>query len=651
MLDNLLGFLLPNLSTPKRKAIGILYLYNIIVILVFTFSLFFIWFNARDAVLLPAFFLVIFYFSLYSIYKKNYTTAKYILSVVPVYAVVITSVVAKVNGFGNNVIMYLTPRILSMALLLTPIILFSVKHKKEMFFSFLWSLIPIIFFDYIHHLWGVDLENLPVGVSYYPLLLFFLSCFFITIYVSILLLQVVNLDTIAERENAEFTLVQKSLALSKKNTQLEFHAHLFKILQITSRYDLPLKEVFKEVLTELLKVQKLGLDKKGVIFIKKENGELELVTQIGAKILEKSCAIVKEGECLCGKVLVSKENMFCNKVGHQHDIVPEGMKPHGHYVIPIKNRNEVLGIINVYIKVNEPFNNVVEQYLHATADILARRIQADRNVKQIEEQKGIISSTLKDVTDSLNYAMLLQSSLLPSQITLNKLFNKSYFMYLPKDVVSGDFYFAHKTGREGVEYKYFGIGDCTGHGIPGAFLSVMSIETVTQVIFDMPGSTPEKLLEAMRLKSKMRFATNVETARNDMLDMALCRYQEEEKELMYAGANLDLYIVRKGELLKYRGTRNPIGHYPEEVPYELYTIKVEEDDNIYLFSDGLNDQFGYSEEKKRYVKLKRKGVEHLLLSLQNEPFEKHKTLLYSYILNWKKDILATDDITLLCVQV
>ncbi len=651
MLDNLLGFLLPNLSTPKRKAVGILYLYNIIVILVFTFSLFFIWFNARDAVLVPGSFLLIFYFSLYSIFRKNYTTAKYILSVVPIYAVVITSVVAKLNGFGNNVIMYLTPRILSMALLLTPIILFSVKHKKEMFISFLWSLIPIVLFDYIHHLWGVDIKNLPVGVSFYPLLLFFLACFFTTIFVSIMLLQVVNLDTIAEMERAEFNLAQKTLSLSHKNIQLEFYAHLFEILQITSRYDIKLDEVLKKVIDEILKIEKLGLDKKGVVFLKNKEGNLELVAQSGAKILENSCAIVKEGQCLCGKVLQSKENMFCNKVGHQHDIVPEGMKPHGHYVIPIKIDNEVLGIINVYIKVGEPFNRVVEQYLEATADILARRIQADRNLKQIEEQKTIISLTLKDVTDSLNYAMLLQSSLLPSQITLNKLFKKVYYIYIPKDVVSGDFYFAHKTGREGVEYKYFGVGDCTGHGIPGAFLSVMSIETVSQVIFDMPGSTPEKILEAMRLRSKMRFMVNVETARNDMLDLALCRYDEEAKELMFSGANLDLYIARGGELLKYKGTRNPIGHYPDEIPFELHTIDVQEGDNIYLFSDGLNDQFGYSEEKKKYVKLKRKGVEQLLLSLQDEPFEKHKMMLYSFFLNWKKDIPATDDTTFFCVQV
>ncbi len=393
------------------------------------------------------------------------------------------------------------------------------------------------------------------------------------------------------------------------------------------------------------------MDKKGVLFIKNSNGDLELVAQKNAKILEKSCAIVKEGQCLCGKVLQSKENIFCNNVDHKHNIIPDGMTPHGHYVVPIKKGNEVLGVLNTYIKADTPFNSLVEEYLEGIAELLARRIQAEKDMKQIEEQKTIIASTLKDLTDSLNYATLLQSSLLPNQKTLDKLFNKSYFIYLPKDVVSGDFYFAHKINKEGVEYKYFGIGDCTGHGIPGGFLSAMSIEAVTQILFDMPGLTPERILEVMRLKSKMRFATNEDTALNDMLDLSVCRYDEERKELMFSGANLDLYIARRGKLLKYKGTRNPVGHYPEEIPFELHTIKVEEGDNIYLFTDGINDQFGYSEEKKRYVKFKRKGVEQLLLSLQNKPFEKHKTILYDFFLDWKKDTPSTDDVTFFCIQV
>ena len=580
--------------------------------------------------------------------KKGYFNAsKFLLTLVPMYSILYLSALIKQTREVNHILIYIAPKVLMYALLISPIIFFTLKDKKRLIFSFSLSLPALLFFDKAHSLVGINLNSLaylPTNYSVFNILLFIV---FSSIYIRILLLQNINIDAINTLKGKEEQLNKKTNLLTDKNLELTFNSHLFSILQITSQSNKSIKNVLKEVLMEFLSIDKLGLDGKGIIFLKNELGVLEQMAQIGAPALEQSCSIVRAGECLCGKVLVSKSDLFCNDVNHSHDIVPIGMEPHGHYVVPIKNGEEVLGIFNVYIKEDESKSEIVEKYLKATTKILARRIVSEQYLSKIEEQKSIVSIALREVTDSLNYATKLQESLLPNQNTLDSIFTQSSYIYMPKDIVSGDFYFAYKIDN----YSYFGVGDCTGHGIPGAFLSAMSIETVNQTIFDMHKSTPNGMLEELRKKAKLRFSINKETKRSDAMDMALCRYDKENNELLFSGANINLLIIRNNETINFKATRNPIGNYPSESPFVVHNIKVEKGDSIYLFTDGFGDQFGFNKLKNRQVRLKRKGVEEMLLSIQHLPFEEQESKLKNSIYNWRKDIEATDDLTILNVKI
>lgn len=631
----------------KRDAIHIINGYNIAVLVVFIMITFFLGLNLNKLLFLPICASTIMIITLFLTSKGFFRLSKYILIIVPSYTILTISSIAKSNGFTDNVLMYLVPKILIYALLISPVVFFGIRKKKDLIISVIIMLPAIVFYEKVHSLFGVEIQDLSFDPTYYTIVFVLLTIFFIGIYSSILSLQSFNLKNIHELKQSQEIIKRKKSILEIQNIELEFNSHLFSILQITSQSKKSLNLILKEVLSEFLSIEKLGLDGKGVVFLKNEEGNLVLVAEENAKALQDSCQLVKSGQCLCGKVLSKKESLFCNEINHSHDILPVGMKPHGHYVVPIMDNGEVLGVFNVYIKAGEEKSEIIENYLNATSSILARRIISENYLNKIENQKSVITTAMKEVTDSLSYATNLQSALLPNQTTLDNIFNQSYFIYLPKDMVSGDFYFAYDFPK----YKYFGIGDCTGHGIPGAILSAMSIETVNQVIQSDNIASPELLLEELRLMAKLRFATNKDTNRNDAMDMALCRYEENNKELLFSGANINLVIIRNGEIFEYKSTRNPIGNYLKEVPFNVHKIVLEKGDNLYIYSDGLSDQFGFSFERQKQIKLMRKRVYAILLAIQKLPFEKQKAQILSELYTWKKDIENTDDITLFTLRI
>ncbi len=427
---------------------------------------------------------------------------------------------------------------------------------------------------------------------------------------------------------------------------LEFQSNLYKILNITSK-DIKLEEVFTETLDVLFGIESLSVEKKGLIFLTNEQGVLELISHQNCDILEETCAFIKPGQCLCGKALEFSQTIFCNSVGHDHTIQPKGMKPHGHYVVPIQHREDVIGVICLYLEQGQVENENTLNYLETVAQVLARKIISEQRKEslqlksiELQDKHNLLDTILSELNKSIDYTSFLQNSLLPNRELLDSCLKESCVLFLPRDKVSGDFYFTYQIE----ELIYFGVGDCTGHGVPGAFLSSMSIETVKSVIHSSYEETPCAILTELKEIAKNRFESN--STNSDSMDMALCVYNKHTEELYYSGGFIDMYIVRNNNtLLEYKATRSPIGAYPIDLPFSCNKVEIKKGDVIYLATDGYVDQFGYKEKGDKLSKLKRKRFKELLLSISHLSCSDQVKELESSLTKWRKGTKQTDDIT------
>jgi len=443
--------------------------------------------------------------------------------------------------------------------------------------------------------------------------------------------------------------VSRDITLRKQHErELLFQSNLYKILNITSK-NKPLLFILQEVLDQLLTIEGLDIKHKGLIFLTNKKGVLEIAAHTDVDALLSLCSSVKKGQCLCGKVLESKQKMFCSHVDHKHDIIPPNMKPHGHYVVPIMHNDNVLGVINIYIDVNQKKESKVETFLEAVANVLARKIISEKNKEQLKkhqieiaQKNKFIESTLHELNQSISYAQFLQKSLMPNQETINHFFKESSVLFLPKDKVSGDFYFAHEVDNKLI----FGIGDCTGHGIPGSMLASMSVEAVKYLVETSHNKHPDEILTELREVAKKRFSINLHDKRSDSMDAIMCMYDREKDKLYFSGGFLDLIIVRNNkELIEYKGTKCPVGTYPVEYSFELHEIDLQKEDVLYLSSDGYIDQFGYPEAKDKPTKFKRKRFRELLINISNLPCNEQVKILKETLNDWRKDIDQIDDVT------
>ncbi len=255
----------------------------------------------------------------------------------------------------------------------------------------------------------------------------------------------------------------------------------------------------------------------------------------------------------------------------------------------------------------------------------------------IKDQYKKLQSALNSINESLNYAKIIQESLLPDEKTIKKYFTENFVLFLAKDVVSGDFYFFKKYN----DYLIFAVADCTGHGIPGAFISMLGYSLLNQIIRYHRVETPGEALEMLREQTK-----NIFINFNGGMDIALCAINIKTKELQYAGAYNPLYIIRNKELIEIKATQNPIGYYPVEKKFETRTIELEDNDAIYLFSDGYADQFG-EDEKGKKSKYTKKRFKNILVNISLREMEEQKQLLQNNFDLWRDGQEQIDDVTII----
>jgi serine phosphatase RsbU (regulator of sigma subunit) len=243
----------------------------------------------------------------------------------------------------------------------------------------------------------------------------------------------------------------------------------------------------------------------------------------------------------------------------------------------------------------------------------------------------------KDVADSIKYASYIQNAMMPDPDEFGKLLPDSFIMYKPRDTVSGDFYWIARIG----ERIAVAAVDCTGHGVPGAFMSIMGINFLNQVVSQcIPASN--KLLNQLREHvMKALHQKGSEDDQKDGMDMALCVIDLEKKQVEFSGANNPLIYFHREELVVIKGDRMPIGVSPvEEQSFTRHVIPFSQVDTLYIFSDGYSDQFG----GYRYKKLKFKGFKRVLRDASRLNFKTQKDFLNTEFLKWKGKYEQIDDI-------
>ena len=274
---------------------------------------------------------------------------------------------------------------------------------------------------------------------------------------------------------------------------------------------------------------------------------------------------------------------------------------------------------------------------------LINRFRITRSQKEvIELQKLTVETKNKEIVDSINYAQRIQSAILPPGQKIENLLPESFVLYLPKDIVAGDFYWVEQIENQTI----FAVADCTGHGVPGAMVSVVCHNALNRTIREFMLKEPGTILDKTNELVEEAFEAS-EGAVKDGMDIALCSIDKDKQKLYYAGANNPLWIIRNKELIEVKADKQPIGSYNERRPFVTHQLPIQKDDVIYLFSDGIADQFGGVEGKKfKYRRLK-----ELLLELHQKPMKEQASLIEETHLNWRGELDQLDDVCLMGLRV
>jgi serine phosphatase RsbU (regulator of sigma subunit)/CheY-like chemotaxis protein len=355
------------------------------------------------------------------------------------------------------------------------------------------------------------------------------------------------------------------------------------------------------------------------------------------------------------------EKAFRNPLAKNCDYIVQN-KIKSIFAAPLLKREHMIGVLLLYHHKNSitikptrlHFFSVLLKQAAVSIDnaLLYASLEArvQQRTQEIESQKQIIEEKNKDVMDSLLYARRIQTALLPDIHLLKTYFPESFVFYQPKDIVSGDFYWFTKVDR----YFFLAAVDCTGHGVPGAFMSVLGSTQLNEIV------NLEKILDTGEILKELnrRFMLHLcsskdnQTQIQDGMEMAICRIDLEEKKLQYSGANRPMVFIRNLEVEEFIPDKVPIGFSIGKNNAESHTFTVlekqlQERDALYIFTDGFTDQFGGEKGKK----LNKRSFIEILAALHLESAEDQVASLNTFISDWKKDRVQTDDILVIGITI
>lgn len=296
---------------------------------------------------------------------------------------------------------------------------------------------------------------------------------------------------------------------------------------------------------------------------------------------------------------------------------------------------------------------VNKRNLALQAEVMHRTRELSNSNREITQKTAQLSTALKKMTDSVRYAQKIQQAILGNTEQITRNFREGFILLKPRDIVSGDFYwYGHKFGK-----KIIIAADCTGHGVPGAFMTVMGNDMLNEIVNHNGITEPAAILRELdrmilETLTHEQHSENEGMRRkhiNDGMDMAILAINDDDLEFEFAGAKNPLYIVREGKLLSLKGSKYPIGGHAHKHDklFESQKYKLRRKDMFYLFSDGYQDQFGGAEDRKFMKKRFRETIE----SISKLPMKEQKEFLENTFYQWKGDKKQTDDILIIGLKV
>lgn len=278
------------------------------------------------------------------------------------------------------------------------------------------------------------------------------------------------------------------------------------------------------------------------------------------------------------------------------------------------------------------------------------KIRDNRLIKnqnlQIENQRLSLQQKNEEILSSIVYAKRIQTAILPPDKLVKEYLNESFIFYRPKDIVAGDFYWMDK--RENT--LLFAVADCTGHGVPGALVSVVCHNALNRSVREFGLLDPAKILDKTRELIAEQFAKSEENVRDGM-DIALVainyNQQDEVDSVLFSGANNPLWLVRNKDIIELKGMKQPVGLYEGMKPFESLKVDLQKGDVMYLFSDGYGDQFGGAQGKK----FKSGSLKKLLADISDAPMSKQRSELETVFDSWKGELEQLDDICIIGVRI
>jgi sigma-B regulation protein RsbU (phosphoserine phosphatase) len=279
--------------------------------------------------------------------------------------------------------------------------------------------------------------------------------------------------------------------------------------------------------------------------------------------------------------------------------------------------------------------------IYKIKEIKKQKAELEIKHNEVIEQRDRIAQQKKDIIDDIRYSLRIQGAIFPTEDFMTKLLGHFFILNLPRNIVSGDFYWAGE--QEGT--KIIAVADCTGHGISGAFMTMAGTAFLNEILSKNISSDVSSILfELRKLVMKLLKQKGEEGEAADGMDISLIKIYDNNTKIQFAGANNPLYIIRDSELIIYKGDRMPIGiHMNYDKPFTKQEIEIKSGDMIYMFTDGYADQFGGPHNKKfRYNQF-----QDAILKLHTLPIEKQKDELYRTITEWQGENFQVDDILIL----
>ncbi len=318
-----------------------------------------------------------------------------------------------------------------------------------------------------------------------------------------------------------------------------------------------------------------------------------------------------------------------------------------------KELTEQLSEIKILSEQNIQKEKEKQVILSEQNTLLEEKVKA--RTTDLQHQKEIVEEKNREILDSIEYALRIQTAILPPSRIVKQYLINSFILYKPKDIVAGDFYWMETIG----DLVLFAACDCTGHGVSGAMVSLVCHNALNRAVREFNLEQPASILNKTSEIVVENFAKS-EAEIKDGMDISICAYNTKTKTLDWAGANNPLWLIKDGEFIEIKADKQPIGMDENNHPFTNHQITLNTGDSIYIFSDGFADQFGGQQQpaslsnqaiQGKEIKLTRRRFKDLILSIQTSPLQEQGTVLEKFIVDYRRDIEQTDDILVIGVRI